>query len=146
VGGEVRLIAQELDDRVAALVDRWQLRLEARLPQTPGSPGNFVAGVRRANGTPSVLKVSPHLEETRSEIAALALWGGGGAARLLESAPELGGVLLDRIEPGTMLQLCRSSMMTELDDDDDWMKSTSTRTGRWPRASRRRIASLISAV
>ena len=113
VEGEVRLIAQELADRVAALVDRWKLRLEARFPETPGSPRNFVAAVRRLDGTPCVLKVSPHLEETRSEIAALAVWGGDGAARLLEAAPELGGMLLERIEPGTML-----ASMPELDDDD----------------------------
>jgi streptomycin 6-kinase len=111
--GEVRLIAQELADRVAALVDRWKLRLEARFPETPGSPRNFVAAVRRLDGTPCVLKVSPHLEETRSEIAALAVWGGDGAARLLEAAPELGGILLERIEPGTML-----ARMPGLDDDD----------------------------
>jgi len=113
VEGEVRLIAQELADRVAALVDRWKLRLEARFPETPGSPRNFVAAVRRLDGTPCVLKVSPHLEETRSEIAALAVWGGDGAARLLEAAPELGGILLERIEPGTML-----ARMPGLDDDD----------------------------
>lgn len=110
---EVRSYSQELADRLGALVDRWRLRLEERLPQTPGSPGNFVAGVRRADGTPCVLKVSPHLEETRSEIAALALWGGDGAARLLESAPELGGMLLERVAPGTML-----ATMPELGDDD----------------------------
>ena len=42
-----------------------------------------------------------------------ALWGGDGAARLLESAPERGGMLLERIEPGTML-----ASMAELGDDD----------------------------
>jgi streptomycin 6-kinase len=50
-----------------------------------------------------VLKVSPHLAETREEIAALAVWDGRGAARLLAAKPELGGLLLERVQPGTML-------------------------------------------
>lgn len=107
------MIGQELAEPVAALVDRWHLQLEERFPQTPGSPGNFVAAARRADGAACVLKVSPHLKETRSEVAALATWRGDGAARLLESEPELGGMLLERIEPGTML-----ARMPELDDDN----------------------------
>jgi streptomycin 6-kinase len=107
------MIAQELAERVAALVDRWRVQLEERFPETPGSPGNFVAAARRADGAACVLKVSPHLKETRSEIAALATWHGDGAARLLESEPELGGMLLERIEPGTML-----ARTPGLDDDD----------------------------
>ena len=58
---EVRTIGHELAKRVAALVDRWRLELELRFPETPGSPGNFVAAARRADGTHCVLKVSPHL-------------------------------------------------------------------------------------
>lgn len=111
--GEVRVVIQELAERVAALVHHWHLQIEARFPETPGSPGNFVAAARRADGTPCVLKVSPHLKETRSEIAALATWRGNGAVRLLESEPELGGMLLERIEPGTML-----ASMPALEDDD----------------------------
>jgi streptomycin 6-kinase len=107
------MIGQELAEHVAALVDRWHLQLEERFPETPGSPGNYVAAARRAGGAACVLKVSPHLEETRSEIAALATWQGDSAARLLESEPELGGMLLERIEPGTML-----AEMPGLDDDD----------------------------
>jgi streptomycin 6-kinase len=92
-----------LSERVAALVARWGLALEGRFPDTPGGLGNFVASARRANGTRAVLKVSPHLAETPAEIAALRMFGGRGAARLLEAEPDLGGLLLERIEPGTML-------------------------------------------
>jgi streptomycin 6-kinase len=92
-----------LVERVAALVARWELDLEPRFAETPGSPGNFVAPARRRDGTRCVLKVSPHVAETRTEIAALALWDGRGAARLLAAEPRLGGLLLERIEPGTML-------------------------------------------
>jgi streptomycin 6-kinase len=107
------MIGQELAERVAALVDGWRLQLEEPFPETPGSPGNFVAAARRADDAPCVLKVSPHLKETRSEIAALATWRGDGAARMLESEPELGGMLLERVEPGTML-----AKMPGVDDDD----------------------------
>jgi streptomycin 6-kinase len=93
----------DLSERVAALVARWGLVLEGRYPDTPGSPGNFVAAAQRSDATRCVLKVSPHLVETRSEIAALTMFEGHGAARLLEAEPGLGGLLLERIEPGTML-------------------------------------------
>ena len=46
---------------------------------------------------------SPDLGETRAEIAALTLWDGRGAVRLLASDPELGALLMERVEPGTML-------------------------------------------
>ena len=88
---------------MAVLVARWGLALEARYPATPGSPGNFVASARRADGTGCVLKVSPHIRETRSEIAALTIFDGVGAARLLEAEPDLGALLLERINPGSML-------------------------------------------
>jgi streptomycin 6-kinase len=43
------------------------------------------------------------VDETRNEIDALALWDGDGAARLLGADPEIGALLLERLEPGTML-------------------------------------------
>ena len=104
--------AEDLAERVAALVQCWDLRLETRFPPTPGSPGNFVAAAQRADGTPCVLKVSPHVRETRSEIAALEAWRGHGAARLLAADAARGGLLLERIAPGTML-----AATANLDDD-----------------------------
>jgi streptomycin 6-kinase len=62
------------------------------------------------DGAPAVLKVSRYIRETRAEIAALQLWNGAGAARLLESDADLGALLLERVEPGTML--------SEIEDDD----------------------------
>lgn len=100
-----------LTDRVAALAARWELELEHRFPATAGLPGNFVAPAVRPDGARCVLKVSSHLSETRTEIAALAFWNGRGAARLLAAEPELGALLLERIEPGTML--------AEMSDDDE---------------------------
>jgi streptomycin 6-kinase len=88
---------------VADLAARWSLDVGQRFPPTPGTPGNFVAPVVRADGSSAVLKVSRYVHETSAEIAALRLWNGHGAARLLDAEPDLGALLLERIEPGTML-------------------------------------------
>jgi streptomycin 6-kinase len=95
----------DLIDRLAA---RWSLTLE---PHFPGIAYNYVAPATRADGTRAVFKVSRYLDDTRNEIAAMRLWDGDGAARLLEANPELGAQLLERLEPGTML--------TEVSDVDD---------------------------
>lgn len=89
-----------LPDLIARLGARWALDVE---PAFPGIAFNYVAPARRANGASCVLKVSRHVAETRSEIAALRLWNGHGAARLLEADPEAGALLVERVEPGTML-------------------------------------------
>jgi streptomycin 6-kinase len=62
-----------------------------------------VAPVTRQDGTAAVLKVSRYIRETRSEIAAMQLWNGAGAARVLESDAERGALLLERVQPGSML-------------------------------------------
>jgi len=86
-----------------ALGARWRLDLGDAFPSTPGSEQNLVVAARRADGQPCVLKISPDLGETRAEIAALTLWDGRGAVRLLASDLDLGALLLERVEPGTML-------------------------------------------
>jgi streptomycin 6-kinase len=96
----------ELLERLAA---RWSLSVG---PHFPDIRLNYVAPATRADGTACVLKVSRHVGETRSEIAALQLWDGDGAARLLEGDPELGALLVERLSPGTML-----SEVAQSDDD-----------------------------
>jgi streptomycin 6-kinase len=107
-----------LDSRLSEIVEHvaegWSLTVEPRFPPTPGSPGNFVAPVTRADGTEAVLKVSGYVSETRNEIEALRLWDGVGAARLLESEPDLGALLLERVRPGTML--------AEIGDEDETVR------------------------
>jgi streptomycin 6-kinase len=66
----------------------------------------------RKDGSPCVLKVARAVEDTRSEIAALRLWNGRGAARLLASDAARAGMLLERVAPGTML-----AEVAERDDD-----------------------------
>src|SRR5215475_5657081 len=91
-----------LASRVADLARSWDLDVGTPFPPTPGSPGNFVAPATRRDGSACVLKVAHDVEETRPEIAALRLWNGRGAARLLASDPAQAGLLLERVEPGGM--------------------------------------------
>jgi len=88
-------------------VARWSLRLDGSFWQVEP---NAVAPATRADGTRCVLKVSPDLVETRTEIAALRIWNGHGAAHVLASDAERGALLIERLEPGTML--------SEIEDDD----------------------------
>ena len=89
-----------LPELVDALARRWGVRVDRPFPDIRI---NFVAPSTRADGTHAVLKVSRHVGETRNEIAALRLWTGRAATRLLDADTDLGALLLERIEPGTML-------------------------------------------
>lgn len=97
-----------LADRLARLARQWSLTLDRPFE---GIDHNYVAPATRADGTRCVLKLSRHVEETRNEIAALRVWDGRGAARLLEADPDLGALLVERLDPGTLL--------VELADADD---------------------------
>ncbi|KOV86419.1 kinase [Streptomyces sp. NRRL WC-3618] len=70
--------------------------------QVPGGRSSLVVLVRRADGTPAVLKLAPHRARPESERAALAHWGGAGAVQLLEPAAgpgDEGVLLLERLHP-----------------------------------------------
>jgi streptomycin 6-kinase len=98
-----------LPDLLARLAADWSLTLD---PHFPEIAINYVAPAARADGRPCVLKISRHVDETRNEIAALRLWDGDGAARLLEAEPDSGALLIERLDPGTMLV-----EVAESDDD-----------------------------
>jgi len=64
----------------------------------------WVARVRRAVGTPAVLKLGmPHME-AEHEIEGLRFWDGDPTVRVLEADDDLGAMLLERCEPGTGLR------------------------------------------
>ena len=62
-----------------------------------------------------MLKVSRYVAETRTEIEALRIWHGVGAALLLEADPDLGALLLERVLPG--------SVLAEVADDDQTVRA-----------------------
>ncbi|GEC06402.1 kinase [Streptomyces spinoverrucosus] len=67
--------------------------------QVPGGRSSLVLLVRRADGTPAVLKLAPPRARPESERAALAHWGGRGAVQLLEPVAADGALLLERLHP-----------------------------------------------
>ncbi|MFF0206022.1 aminoglycoside phosphotransferase family protein [Streptomyces sp. NPDC005017] len=67
--------------------------------QMPGGRSSLVVLVRRADGTPAVLKLAPPRARPLSERAALAHWAGLGAVQLLEDRAAEGELLLERLHP-----------------------------------------------
>ncbi|MCX6039505.1 MAG: phosphotransferase [Chloroflexi bacterium] len=88
-----------LPDLLAEAAHRWDL--------TPGKPFllsyNYVCPVTRADGTPAVLKIGVPNRELNSEIKTLRVYAGQGACRLLEADADQGLLLLEHLQPGTML-------------------------------------------
>jgi streptomycin 6-kinase len=97
-----------LPELLASLEQRWSIRIQ---PPFPDLTYNYVAPAISADGTQVVLKVWVDNPELRSEMAALAHFNGRGYARLLESAPDLGAMLIERLVPGVPL--------AEIEDDDE---------------------------
>ncbi|MET7681561.1 aminoglycoside phosphotransferase family protein [Streptomyces sp. NPDC005423] len=67
--------------------------------QVPGGRSSLVVLVRRADGTPAVLKLAPRRGRPESERAALEHWGGRGAVQLAEPFAEDGVLVLERLHP-----------------------------------------------
>lgn len=89
-----------LPSLVADYSDRWRLRLG--VPYQPASIA-LVVPVELADGTPAVLKVNFPEPESEHEAAALAVWDGRGAVRLLASDLDRGALLIERCSPGDQL-------------------------------------------
>ncbi len=89
-----------------------QYQLEI-LPPFPNLSFNYVTPVRRSDGTDAVLKLGVPNPELHSEIAALRVYDGRKAVRVLESDAEQGILLLEHIMPGTPLTTLAS------DEHDD---------------------------
>ena len=79
----------------AGLLEHWSLALDG--PTTHGAVA-WILPVRRADGTPAVLKLQPIDDETAGEPAALRAWAGAGAVRLVEHDPPSGSMLLERLD------------------------------------------------
>jgi streptomycin 6-kinase len=82
---------------------RWSLTLGAPFDGEEVSCA-WVAPVALAGGTFAVLKLGmPHMEGEH-ELQGLRFWNGDPTVRLLEADDELGAMLLERCEPGTVLR------------------------------------------
>ncbi len=97
----------QLPSMLDELARRWSLTLAP--PFEPLSY-NYVMPALRADDRPVVLKVGVPNPELSTEIEALRLFDGRGSVMLLDDDPELGALLLERLEPGEPL--------TSLDEDE----------------------------
>jgi streptomycin 6-kinase len=64
---------------------------------------NYIEFTTTAAGEPVALKVGVPHEELFTEMEALRLYNGRGAARLLDADCDLGAILIQRLQPGRML-------------------------------------------
>ncbi|WP_328932362.1 MULTISPECIES: aminoglycoside phosphotransferase family protein [unclassified Streptomyces] len=88
---------EKLPEVAQEAVDLRELTVER--VQVPGGRSSLVVLVRRADGTPAVLKLAPGRARPESERAALARWGGLGAVQLVEPFAAEGVLLLERLHP-----------------------------------------------
>ncbi|MGW7610071.1 aminoglycoside phosphotransferase family protein [Streptomyces sp. NPDC054766] len=82
-------------------VDRWSLRLDG--PPAHGAVA-LVLPVLQPDGSPAVLKLQPVDEETQGEPLALRVWGTRHAVGLLNSDPDSGAMLLERLDAARSLE------------------------------------------
>lgn len=99
---------EKLPEILTTVAGRWSLAIEP--PYTLSY--NYVAPAKRADGTRVVLKVGCPNPELRTEAEAMTLMSGGVVCNLLEYDPDLGTLLLERVEPGTPL-----AHLAMVDDD-----------------------------
>lgn len=99
-GAEGRAWLERLPTILAACARRWGLTLG---PPFPNLSYHYVAPATRADGMPAVLKACSPTGEFATEAAALRVYDGRGAARLLAADPEREAMLLERLQPGTPL-------------------------------------------
>lgn len=99
-GDDGKVWLEQLPALLENLRRRWSLEIEQPLSDLSY---NFVAQARRRDGTPVMLKAGVPDDELLSEIAALRHYDGRGCVMLLEADPDVGAMLLERLEPGTML-------------------------------------------
>ena len=92
-----------LPDTIRELEQRWSLTLGAPFDGEEVSCA-WVAPVTLATGPAAVLKLGmPHMEGEH-EIEGLRFWDGDPTVRLLEADDDLGAMLLERCQPGTVLR------------------------------------------
>jgi streptomycin 6-kinase len=99
-GDHGRAWLAQLPQTLTGYAERWSLTL---LAPFPGLTYNYAVPVRRADGSPAVLKVGVPDEEFRTQAEALRHFDGCGSVRLLEADLDGHALLLEHAEPGTPL-------------------------------------------
>ena len=90
----------ELPGLAERYCETWSLRPDGALRHGAVA---IVLPVRRADGSPAVLKLTAREPETVDEPVALARWNGDGAVRLLEHDDTHGALLLERLNSNRTL-------------------------------------------
>ena len=80
--------------------DKWELREGVMCPTMSM---NYIEFTTTAAGEPVALKIGVPHSELFTEMEALRLYDGRGAARLVDTDGELGAILMQHLQPGTML-------------------------------------------
>ncbi|MGW8400025.1 aminoglycoside phosphotransferase family protein [Streptomyces lydicus] len=83
-------------------LDAWELTLER--VHAPGGRSSLLALVRQQDGTPAALKLPVPGTRSAQEAAALTVWDGWGAVRLLRSDDGSGALLLERLQSAVSLR------------------------------------------
>ncbi|HEX5563846.1 MAG TPA: aminoglycoside phosphotransferase family protein, partial [Sporosarcina sp.] len=89
-----------LEETLNGIADTWGLTLES--PVTNLSY-NYVIHVTDQNNDPYILKMGLPGFDFNNEIRTLQLYNGQGCARLVRADEERGAMLLEKLQPGTML-------------------------------------------
>ncbi|XUL91484.1 aminoglycoside phosphotransferase family protein [Streptomyces galilaeus] len=148
---------EKLPEVAQQAVDLRELTVER--VQVPGGRSSLVVLVRRADGTPAVLKLAPRRARPESERAALAHWGGRGAVQLVEAAAGEGVLVLERLHPDVSVRsLPEAKALLEAagtlrrlwvePPGDHAFETVAERTGRQAAAMRgsgAEVAALVSA-
>jgi streptomycin 6-kinase len=86
---------EKLPGLLGSVLRRWTLTGERVV--SPGGRSSLVVLVRQADGSPAALKLTAPDTSAAREASALTCWDGCGAVRLVDSAPEDGALLLERL-------------------------------------------------
>ena len=86
----------------AEYVDRWQLTV---VGEPLHGAASLILPVVRRDGTQAMLKLQPVNDESESEALALRTWSPDDVVQVLEDDPATSTILLERLEPQTLLDL-----------------------------------------
>ncbi|MFC7686224.1 aminoglycoside phosphotransferase family protein [Ureibacillus sp. GCM10028918] len=102
---------QQLPQTLESICNQWGLTIE-------GEPSNlsynYVAYVKDAMNRPLVLKVGIPGYDFSNEIQATGEFQGEGFVNLYENDEKLGSILLERLQPGTMLKEVEKEAQTDI--------------------------------